>query len=108
MKILSIIIIIISIFIIINSSIVQAETLTGIVINQYNNPIPGLTVSLVHPYVGRSSPSITDSWGRYFFSNVPLINTPYYIEIYWGYQLIYRSIVVIVGNVQWQPIILAQ
>jgi len=91
-----------------NVSVAHAETLRGTVTNQYNIAIPGLTVSLVHPSVGRSSPSITDSWGRFFFSNVPLINTPYYIEIYWGYQLIYRNTVMIVGNIQLPPIILVQ
>ncbi len=91
-----------------NVSLARAESLVGTVINQNHHPIPGLTVSLVHPTVGRSFPSITDPSGRFLFSNVPRISTPYYIEIYWGSRLIYRNTVVISGYVQLPPIILTQ
>lgn len=73
----------------------QVGSLAGIVVNQLNYPIPGLTVSLVHPSIGRSYPSITDNLGRFLFSNVPLRNDPYYIEIYWGSTLMYRNTIVI-------------
>jgi len=85
-----------------------AETLYGVILNQHNTPIPGLTVSMVHPSVGRSFPSITDPLGRYFFNNVPLINSPFYLEVYWRYQMLYRNTIMIRGNVQLPPIILQQ
>ena len=91
-----------------NVSFVQAETLAGLVVNQHNRPIPGLTVSLVHPSAGRSFPTVTDSLGRYYFSNVPRISAPFYIEVYWGNKLLYRNTVAIVGNAQLPPIILVQ
>jgi Carboxypeptidase regulatory-like domain len=89
-----------------NLSVVQAETLQGLVTDQNNHGIPGLTVSLVSPSTGRSSPSITDALGRYFFDRIPRVSTPYYIEVYWGRQLFYRNTVPIVGNIQLPPIIL--
>jgi hypothetical protein len=69
----------------------------GDVRNHGGAPIPGLTASLVHPIVGRSAPSFTDPLGRYVFYNVPFRPDPYYLEIYWGNQLMYRSIIY-VGN----------
>ena len=53
--------------------------------------IPGLTVYLVHPIIGRSYPSITNEYGYFSFSNVPLRNDYYYVEIYWGNTLIYSN-----------------
>ena len=58
--------------------------------------IPGVTVYLVNPMVGRSHPEITDLYGRFSFESVP--HTPdgqnwYYVEIYWGRDLIYRRAV---------------
>lgn len=87
-------------------STVHAETLGGVVVRPNNTPVPGLTVSLVNPAVGRSYPSISDPYGRFFFSNVPLVNSSFYIEIYWGYQLLYRNTVTIRGNMQLPPIVL--
>ena len=64
----------------------------GQIIAQSNNlPVPGLTVSLVHAMLGRSAPSVTDVAGRFLFYGIPIMPTPYYIEIYWGNQLIYSS-----------------
>jgi hypothetical protein len=77
----------------------QKGNVTGIVKNQRNYAIPGLTVYLVHPEVGRSSPSITDNFGRFHFYNVPLRNSPYYIEIYWGRDLVFRNSALIDGNI---------
>ncbi len=67
------------------------QAVSGTVVNAANRPIPGLTVSLVHPSVGRSHPTFTDSSGRFTFSNVPVRQEPYYLEIYWGQQLLYRG-----------------
>lgn len=100
---------IVTIFLILFSNSVYAETLSGVVINRLNQPMPGLTVSLVHPNAGRSYPSTTDNIGRFFFSNVPLVppaTGPFYLEIYWGNQLLYRNTVVIRGNVTLPPIYL--
>ena len=63
----------------------------GYVYRSSGQPVPGVTVSLVHPLVGRSSPSITNPGGYYYFSNVPMRADPYYIEVYWGTQLLYRN-----------------
>lgn len=85
---------------------VWAETLQGNVLNGSNRGIPGLTVFLVHPVLGRSSPSFTDVSGHYFFSNVPLRPEPYYLEIYWGQRLLYRNTLQIRGNIAARPIVL--
>src|ERR1700730_9464904 len=58
-----------------------------------NQPVPGVTVSLVHPVVGRSSPSVTNPTGYYYFANVPLRPEPYFMEVYWGTQLLFRNTV---------------
>ncbi|MGH8094629.1 MAG: carboxypeptidase-like regulatory domain-containing protein [Chthoniobacterales bacterium] len=63
----------------------------GYVYRSSGQPVPGVTVSLVHPAVGRSSPAITNPGGYYYFSNVPMRADPYYIEVYWGTQLLYRN-----------------
>src|SRR3982751_57001 len=68
----------------------------GTVRNGAGYPIPGLTVSLVHPVVGRSYPCITNEYGAYFFLNVPVRPDPYYLEVYWGQTLVYRQPVTIV------------
>ena len=69
--------------------------------------MPGVTVSLVHPRVGRSSPSYTDVYGHYSFTNVPLQPDPYYLEVYWGTQLLFRNtILVTMQQVNLPPIVL--
>jgi hypothetical protein len=72
-----------------------SATVAGTILNQQNLPIPGLAVYLVHPVVGRSYPSYTDNYGRCIFYNVPLRQDPYYLEIYWGKQLLYRNTVIV-------------
>ncbi len=54
-------------------------------------PIPGLMVSLVHPKLGRSSPAYTNQYGYFQMFNIPLDQVPYYIEVYWGQELIFRD-----------------
>lgn len=87
------------------SASAQATIVEGTVISQMNVPIPGLTVFLAHPVVGRSFPAVTDLWGRFIFFNVPVRNDPYYLEIYWGYQLMYREAVRIRGPLRLPPIL---
>lgn len=84
----------------------HAETLSGAVVDAGGKPIPGLTVFLVHPKAGRSSPSVTDSLGRFLFSSVPAIPDDYYLEVYWGDRLVYRRLVPVHGNVRLEPIVL--
>ncbi len=60
-------------------------------------PVPGLLVSLVHPELGRSVPVYTDNFGNFTMGNIPIMNTPYYLEVYWGQRLIYRNTVLIQG-----------
>jgi len=64
----------------------------GQVISQTRGAVSGVTVSLVHPTLGRSTPVFTDSQGHYFFANVPSQGT-YYVEAYWGSKLLYRGTV---------------
>jgi hypothetical protein len=75
-----------------------ADSLQGVVVNESGKGIPGLTVSLAHPVGGRSSPSITDSSGHYSFSDVPHRDDAYYLEVRWGKDLLYRTNMVIRGN----------
>jgi hypothetical protein len=62
----------------------------GTVTSKTRGPISGVTVSLVHPTLGRNTPAFTDAKGYYFFTNVPPRQT-YYIEAYWGNKLLYRE-----------------
>src|SRR5213595_993020 len=76
----------------------EAETLSGTVVDGSSDPIPGLTVFLVHPVLGRSYPTATDLGGDFDFTNVPLVTDEYYMEIYWGRDLIFRRPVLVRGN----------
>ena len=60
-----------------------------------NYPAPGLTVVLLHQNLGRSIPVVSNGNGYFIFYNIPLMQTPYYMEIYWGNQLIHRTTVFI-------------
>ena len=85
----------------------QVGFVSGEIRTRSNQPIPGLTVSLVHPVVGRISlSSITDAAGRFFIDNVPRRSDPYYLEIYWGKNLRFRNTVIVNGPVRLSPIIL--
>ena len=85
----------------------QVGFVSGEIKTRSNQPIPGLTVSLVHPVVGRISlSSITDAAGRFFIDNVPIRSDPYYLEIYWGKTLRFRNTVIVNRPVNLPPIIL--
>jgi hypothetical protein len=80
---------------------------TGRVLSRQNSgPIPGLTISLAHPVVGRSTPAYTDNGGFFSFGYVPPRLEPYYLEVYLGNSLIYRTPIVINGYVDLPPIYL--
>src|SRR5438132_12919947 len=78
--------------------IARADSLQGVIVNESGKGIPSLTVSLAHPVAGRSSPSITDYSGHYSFPNVPHRDDAYYLEVRWGKDLLYRTNMVIQGN----------
>lgn len=80
-----------------------SQAVTGQVVRTTGQPVPGCIVSLVTPY-SRSSPAITDAFGRYYFGYVPV--GAYYIEVYWGPTLLYRNNVFVQGDVQLYPIVL--
>src|SRR5687767_835791 len=61
---------------------------------------PGLTASLIHPQLGRSAPTLTDAGGHFEWSAIPVRSEPYYLEIYWGSNLIYRQQVLVQGPVR--------
>ena len=61
---------------------------------------PGLTVSLIHPQLGRSAPSLTDANGRFEWAAIPVQPDPYYLEIYWDKRLLYRQQVLVQGPVR--------
>ena len=80
---------------VIASASVRAQSgppIYGQVISQSRGPVAGITVSLIHPTLGRSTPVFSQQNGYYFFSNVPAGQT-YYIEAYWGNNLLYRGVV---------------
>ncbi len=62
-------------------------------------PAPGLMVSLIHPVLGRSAPSFSDAYGHFGWMAIPARPEPYYIEVYWGQNLIYRQPVRIAGPI---------
>jgi hypothetical protein len=68
---------------------------SGTVLNRNNQPIPGLSVYLVHPRAGRSAAKTTNNAGTFNFDTVPPQNDSYYLEIYWGKQLQYRKPVIV-------------
>src|SRR6266480_4289443 len=74
-----------------------APPIQGTVFSYSRGPISGVTVSLLHPTLGRTTPVFTQAGGYYFFTNVPPGQT-YYIEAYWGNQLLYRGTVYYSGG----------
>jgi Carboxypeptidase regulatory-like domain len=77
----------------------QTAAVSGRIVRGDGSPVPGLTVSLVHPQIGRSQPISSDETGHFVFYNVPIHPEAYYVEIYWGERLIYRNSVLVHGDV---------
>ena len=78
-----------------------SASVEGIVLdNRTGLGAPGLTASLIHPQLGRSAPSLTDADGHFEWAAVPVQPDPYYLEIYWGPNLIYRQQVLVQGPVR--------
>jgi hypothetical protein len=79
----------------------------GLIVSQVNNaPVPGLTVFLVHEILGRSTPAFTDVYGRFGWSMIPIRPEPYFLEVYWGENLIYRQPIQVSGPIALPPIFL--
>lgn len=78
----------------------------GQLLSRNRGPVPGVTVTLVHHMLGRSTPALTDANGRFGWDAIPVRPEPYYLEMYWGQRLIYRDEVLIQGPVVLQPIVL--
>ena len=75
-----------------------------VVDSRTGRPAPGLTVSLVHPMLGRSAPAYTDRNGVFAWNAIPQRNEAYYLEIYWGANLIYRHPVLVTAPLLLPPI----
>ncbi len=72
-----------------NQAVVQGQLFSNVT----SYPIPGLTVFLVHPNLGKSVPVLTDENGVYTLYGIPIMPDPYFIEIYWGPTLIFRDFI---------------
>ena len=79
----------------------QGVLVSGTVTDRFGRPVPGVAVSLIHPQFGRSAPAFTDGFGQYSLWSIPPNSAPYFIEVYWGYQLIYRQQLVVGGPLIW-------
>jgi len=75
----------------------QAPAISGTVFSYQSGPLGGVTVSLVHPVIGRSAPVVSAPGGWYYFVNIPPQSQPFYIEAYWGSQLLFRGQVLYQG-----------
>jgi hypothetical protein len=67
-------------------------------------PVPGVSAVLVHQRLGRSALSYTDAYGHFGWSAIPIQPEPYFLEIYWGQQLIYRQSVAVRSPTTLPPI----
>jgi hypothetical protein len=72
--------------------------------NRSGTGAPGLTAYLIHPVLGRSAPTLTDADGHFGWAAIPMRSEPYYLEIYWGKNLIYRQQLVVPGPVRLPPL----
>jgi hypothetical protein len=71
-----------------------------------SGPIPGLMVILVHQYMGRSVPVVSDNSGYFIWNAIPVRSEPFVLEIYWGQNLVYRAPIMITGPTYLPPIYL--
>jgi len=77
----------------------------GVVLDNHTGTgAPGLTAYLIHPVLGRSAPTLTDAGGHFAWSAIPMRAEPYYLEIYWGANLIYRQQLLVPGPVRLPPL----
>lgn len=83
-----------------------AAPVQGQIVSRARGPVPGLTVYLVHPTLGRSAPSYTDKAGRFGWTAIPIRRDAYFLEVYWGRNLVYRQQVQVQGPTQLPPLTL--
>ena len=69
----------------------QEAPISGQVLSLEHGPVLGVTVSLVHPVLGRVCSVFSDKNGAYAFVKVSARPDPYYIEAYWGTKLLFRD-----------------
>jgi hypothetical protein len=81
-----------------STALCSPVNISGRIMHEDNKGIPGVTVSLFHPNLGRVATFITNSYGDYSFHKIQAKSTPYYIEVYWGKKLIYRSSLLLKDN----------
>jgi len=86
-----------------NAQMSPVAFVEGTLMNVQGQPLPGVTVFLVHPSLGRSVPVTTNLTGYFSFTNVPLSPSPYYFEAYWGNQLVYRNILSVTSQLVQVP-----
>lgn len=79
---------------------VQGQILDG----RTGRPAPGLMASLVHPVLGRSAPTFTNGYGQFGWNAIPLRPEAYFLEVYWGQNVIYRQPLQVGGPVLLPPI----
>jgi len=70
----------------------RVAAVTGVVVDRQGRPTPGLAVFLVSQ--GRSAPRTTDRYGKFLFTDVPA-GQQYFVEVYWGRDLMYRKPIVV-------------
>jgi len=78
------------------SNIARAEEEQAVINGQLfagtdNRPAPGLVISLAHHEHGRSASASSDEFGRFTLIGIPVDQEPYFIEVYWGQDLVYRD-----------------
>jgi len=78
------------------SDMAVAESVTGVVVDRSKNPVPNARVSIAHTEFGRQPTILTDQQGR--FSQQILRPGEYYVEVYWGIELVFRKKYKIEGN----------
>jgi hypothetical protein len=74
----------------------QGAALNGMVVDRQQRPVPGLSVVLVMQK-GERAPGKTDKNGRFLIPNVPP-GRGYFVEVYWGKDLMYRQPVNVAGD----------
>ena len=67
----------------------NGAVVTGTVVDRQGRQAPGLMVFLVTQHA-RTGPVTSDRNGQFFFTRVPL-GQVYYVEVYWGKDLMYRK-----------------
>ena len=82
-----------------SSATAQYASLAGTVVDRWGNPVPGLTVVLFHPPSGMSFQAWTDGWGRFYFPNIPPRPDPYFLQVFWGPNLVFEMPVRVPGHV---------